>query len=117
MNYVINPDSTNTATVLAKAQADAVPTSRKQHPKGEGVTDAGSHPELTEESVRAAGYRWRAWGGGGGKLGGAGEHCRRSQEADSGSGVLRRHAGGHTHTKRDAKVTNHAPHRSSFTFL
>ena len=43
MNYVINPDSTNTATVLAKAQADAVPTSRKQHPKGEGVTDAGSH--------------------------------------------------------------------------
>ena len=50
MNYVINPDSTNTATVLAKAQADAVPTSRKQHPKGEGVTDAGSHPELTEES-------------------------------------------------------------------
>ena len=39
-------------------------------------------------------------GGGGGKLGGAGEHCRRSQEADSGSGVLRRHAGGHTHKAR-----------------
>ena len=71
MNYVINPDSTNTATVLAKAQADAVPTSRKQHPKGEGVTDAGSHPELTEESVRAAGHRWRACGGRGGQARGS----------------------------------------------
>ena len=102
MNYVINPDSTNMATVLAKAQADAVPTSRKQHPKGEGVTDAGSDPELTEESVRTAGHRWRACGGGGAyKLGAAGEHCRRSQEADSGSGVLRRHAGGHSHTQSE----------------
>ena len=26
--------------------------------------------------------------GGGNKLGGAGEHCRRSQEADSGSGAI-----------------------------
>ena len=121
MNYIINPKTQQTWPLLARAQADVVPTSRKPHPKGEGVTDLHSHPELTKESVRAAGHRWKHLGGlgvavrdWGSKLEGAGrrgECCCRSQEADSGSGVLQMLAGRHTHTKQDAKVTNHASHR------
>lgn len=98
MNHIINPKTQRTWPLLAQAQADVVPTSRKPHPKGDGVTDPGSHPELTEENVRAAGHRWKRLGGRGvavrgwgSKLEGAGrrgERCRRSQEADSGSGVL-----------------------------
>lgn len=120
MNYIIKPKTQQTWPLLAKAQADVVPTSREPHPKGEEVTGPRSHPVLTKESVQAAGHRWKRLGGRGvavrdwgSKLEGAGrrgECCRRSQEADSGSGCCNS-LQGDTHTKQDAKVTNHASHR------